>query len=170
VTPALAQRLNPLRERAQAAWSQLAPRERAGMAAAGAALLLLVLVMGALQPALRTLREAPAQRAQVEAALAQMQRDAAEVQRLRALPAVNPPQAAAALQAATQLLGPEAKLSLQGDRAVLEFSNLDGERLGAWLAEVRSAARAKPLEAQLQRGERGYGGRILLQLSAAAPG
>lgn len=154
-------------KRAQAAWSQLAPRERAGVAVAAAALGLLLLVLLFINPALRTLREAPAKLAQAEAQLAQMQRDAAEVQRLRGLPAVNAAQATAALQAATQLLGPEAKLTLQGDRAVLEFSNLEGERLGAWLAEVRSAARAKPVEAQLQRGERGYGGRLVLQLGAA---
>ena len=156
-------------KRARAAWAQLAPRERVGVVAAAAALTLLILVLVFINPALRMLREAPQKLAQANTQLAQMQRDAAEAQRLRTLPAVSAAQATAALQGATQLLGPEAKLSLQGDRAVLDFSNLDGERLGAWLAEVRSAARAKPVEAQLQRGERGYGGRLVLQLSAAAP-
>lgn len=163
---AVARHLAPLRERAQAAWSQLAPRERAAVALAGAALALLLLVLVGIQPAWRTLRDAPAQRAQVESVLAQMQRDAAEAARLRGQPTVSPAQAAAALEAATQALGPGARLSLQGDRAALEFSGLDGERLGAWLAEVRSAARAKPLEAQLQRGDGGYAGRIVLLLGA----
>lgn len=166
-TAVLRQRLNPLRQRAQTAWAQLAPRERLGVAVAAAALGLLLLVLLAINPALRTLREAPARLAQLDLQLAQMRRDAAEAQRLRQLPPVSGAQAAAALQAASQLLGPEARLNLQGDRAILDFSNLDGERLGAWLAEVRSAARAKPVEAQLQRGERGYGGRIVLQLGAA---
>lgn len=161
------QRLSPLRQRAQTAWTQLAPRERLGVSIAGAALGLLLLVLLAINPALRTLRETPTRLAQIELQLAQMQRDAAEAQRLRQLPPVSAAQAAAALQSASQLLGPEARLSLHGDRATLDFSNLDGERLGAWLAEVRSAARAKPVEAQLQRGERGYGGRIVLQLGAA---
>ena len=42
-------------------------------------------------------------------------------------------------EAATARLGPKAKLSLQGDRAVLTLQGVPGDALKAWLAEARSA-------------------------------
>lgn len=156
----------PALEKAHAGWARMAARERL-VVQLGALLLGLLLLVGVgLRPAWKTLNEAPARLAQLDAQLAQMQRAAAEAKRLRQLPPVNPAQAKAALEAATAFLGPDAKLVIQGDRATLSFSNLPGESLGAWLAEVRSAARAKPVEAQLQRAAQGYGGRITLSLSA----
>ncbi len=157
------------RDRLLATWRGLAPRERGGLALAALALGLLLLVLVFINPALRTLREAPARLDQLDAQLAQMQAWAAEAQQLQAQPPVNPAQALAALRAASEFLGPEASLNLQGDRATLHFNNLGGEALGAWLAEARRAARARPLEAQLQRGPGGYGGSIVLQLSTATP-
>jgi general secretion pathway protein M len=154
----------PQIERLQAAWSRLDARERLGLAGAGVALLLLLFVLLLINPALRTLKEAPARLSALDSQLAQMQSLAAEAKRLQQLPPVSPAQAAAALQAATEFLGPEARLTLQGERATLNFTNLSGEQLGAWLVEVRSAARARPVEAQLQRGPNGYGGSIVLAL------
>jgi len=148
----------------QLRWSRLEARERLGLQLAAVALLLLLLVLLFVNPALKTLREAPGRLDELDRQLAQMQGWAAEAKRLQQLPAVNPAQASAALQAATDFLGPEARLTLQGDRATLQFSNLAGEQLGAWLAEVRRAARARPVEAQLQRGPGGYGGSIVLSL------
>jgi general secretion pathway protein M len=40
--------------------------------------------------------------------------------------------------------------------------------LQAWLTEVRSAARARPVEAQLQRGPTGFSGSIVLSLGSPA--
>lgn len=156
----------PALQQAHAAWARMAPRERLSVQVGALLLGLLLLVGGGLRPAWKTLSEAPARLSQLDAQLAAMQAGAAEAKRLQQLPPVNPAQAKAALEAATAFLGPDAKLVLQGDRATLSFSNLTGEALGAWLAEVRSAARAKPVEAQLQRGAQGYGGSITLSLSA----
>ena len=44
-----------------------------------------------------------------------------------------------------------------------------GEALRAWLLEARSGARARPLEAQLQRNPQGFSGSIGLVLAGAAP-
>jgi general secretion pathway protein M len=156
----------PQIERLLVGWGRLDARERLGVLAAGAALLLLVFVMLLINPALKTLREAPAKLSQLDAQLAQMQALATEAKRLQQLPPVSPAQATAALQAATSFLGPEARLTVQGERATLNFSNLSGEQLGAWLVEVRSAARARPVEAQLQRSPNGYGGSIVLALAS----
>jgi len=147
-----------------ARWQALGARERTLLQLAGAALALLLLWSAAIQPALRTLRQAPEQLAQVDAQLQQMQRLAQEVRELREQPPVPAAQALQALRAASERLGSAARLSITGERAVLSLSGIDGEALQAWLGEVRSAARARPIEANLQRGPQGYSGSIVLVL------
>ena len=162
---ALRQALQPL----QAQWQVMGARERRLVLLAGAALALLLLWSLALQPALRTLRQAPAQLAQLDAQLQQMQRLAAEARELRAQPVVPAGQALQALQAASERLGAAGRLSITGERAVLTLNGLEAAALQAWLDEVRGAARARVVEASLQRGPRGYGGSITLSLAGAAP-
>lgn len=162
--PRLPAALQPALVRARQQWQALAPRERLGLQGAAAALVLLALVWLGIQPAWRTLRQAPEQQARLEAQLQQMQQWAAEAQALRQLPPVPAAQAQQALQAATAFLGPAARLDLQGERARVSVTDLNGEALSRWLAEVRSSARARPIEAQLQRGPQGYSGHIVLAL------
>lgn len=152
----------------QARWAALAPRERRLVKAAGLAVGLAVVWMIAVQPAWRTLRDTPAQVDALELQLQQMQRMAVESQQLRATPAVKSAQATEALRAATDRLGPSAKLAVLGDRATLTVEGVSGEALAAWLGEVRSAARARPDEAKLSRGPNGYSGSVVLSL--ARPG
>ena len=157
-----------LRARATVWWRALAPRERQG---ATLALLLVAVAAGwfiAVQPALRTLRSAPAAIDKLDAELQQMQLLATESRALRAAPPVAPAQAAAALQAAAARLGAKAKLVQQGDRATLTLSAVDGEALRSLLAEVRSTARARPIEAQLVRSKSGYDGTLVLAVGGAA--
>ena len=56
---------------------------------------------------------------------------------------------------------------LQGERATLTINGISGNALTGWLGEVRSAARARPVEATLSRGQNGYSGSIALQLARA---
>lgn len=167
MTDELMQRWRPQRQALLQRWQRMAPRERLGLLAAAVALGLLLGVLLLVNPALKTLREAPARLDALDRQLAQMQSAAAEAARLQAQPPVGAAQAQAALQSATAFLGADAQLTLQGDRATLRFTNLDGERLGGWLAEVRRSARARAVEAQLQRGASGYSGSVLLQLPGA---
>jgi general secretion pathway protein M len=153
-----------------ARWQALGGRERAALKLAGAALALLLLWSLALQPALRVLRQAPAQLAEVDAQLQEMRRLAQEARELRALPAVPAAQALQALRASTDRLGAAARLSISGERAVVSLNGIDGEALQAWLGEVRGAARARPVEATLQRGPQGYSGSIVLALGGAGAG
>lgn len=157
-----------LRAQLQARWSRLARRERRLVGGVLALVGLALLWMIAVQPAWRTLRDTPAQIDTVEQQLQQMQRLAAESRELRALPAVRQAQAEEALRGATERLGSNAKLTLQGERATLSLSGVSGEALAAWLGEVRSAARVRPDEAKLSRGPTGYSGTVLL--SFARPG
>ena len=48
-----------------------------------------------------------------------------------------------------------------------QLSGIAGAALQAWLIEVRSAARARPIQAQVQRGPKGYDGSITLDLAGA---
>lgn len=152
-----------------ARWNALGERERARVRAAGWALAVLLIWLVAVQPAWRTLHQVPGQLEVVELQLQEMQSLAAEARELRSAPAVPAARAAEALQAASDHLGAGAKLSLSGDRAVLTVTSLSSDALQAWLGEVRSAARTRPVEAQLQRGPLGFTGTIVLTLSASKP-
>jgi len=148
-------------------WMKLAPRERRLVAAGVAALGLMIVWMIAIGPAWRTLRDAPRQMDALDAQMQQMQRLAGESRELRAAPTVSPSQAGAALRAASDRLGPKAGLSLQGERATLNLTGIQGPQLAAWLGEARSAARARVVEAQLSRGPEGYSGSIVMTVGAA---
>jgi general secretion pathway protein M len=91
-----------------------------------------------------------------------MQGLADEARQLRTTPPVNPELAAAALKAATERLGEKARLSLQGDRAILTLTGVGTGELRDWLAEARSGARARPLEAKLARAAQGYSGTLVV--------
>jgi general secretion pathway protein M len=145
-------------------WQALASRERLGLSIAGAALALLVVWQLGVASAWRTLREAPLQIDRLDAQLQDMQRLASEAQELRGLAPVSAAQAALALKAATDHLGAVGKLSVQGERATLTLNGASSEQLRTWLGEARSAARARPVQAQLQRGPKGYSGTLELSL------
>jgi len=149
----------------KAHWQALGERERIMLKLAGAALGLLLLWLIAIQPALRVLRQSPAQLEAVDLQLQEMQALAQEAAELRGIAPVPAAQAAQALQAASEHLGKDARLTITGDRAVLNVNGISSEALQAWLGEVRSAARARPVEAQLQRGPKGYAGSITLSIA-----
>ena len=153
--------------RAQAGqyWRSRAPRERQLIALGALALAVLIVWLIAVQPALTTLREAPAELDRLDAQWQQMQIAAFESAALRSASPVPPAQANEALRAATERLGGKGKIALQGDRAVLTFSGVPFEALRNWLGEARSAARARPVEAQLLKSATGYSGTITIVLS-----
>lgn len=161
-------RLSQARATARARWAALAARERR-------LVLIAALVLGAgllwavgLAPALRTLASAPAQLAAGEAQAQQMQALATEATALRAVAPVPMAQAQAALSAATGRLGEVAKLSLQGERAVVALKGISGEQLAAWLGEARAGARARVVEASLSQTTPGlYDGSLTLALGSA---
>jgi general secretion pathway protein M len=55
-------------------------------------------------------------------------------------------------------------LQLGGDRATVTFINATGTQVRDWLTEARSAARTRPVEANLTRGPQGYSGTIIVQM------
>ena len=155
---------NALRER----WRTLGTRDRRlallALAVIGAFLVWSV----AIQPAWRILRDAPVQRDLLDLQLQEMRTLATEAQQLRNAPALSAEQSAAALRAASEWLGAKARLSLQGDRAVLTLNGVSSAQLREWLTEARSGARARPVEAQLSRGAQGFNGSVVLTIGAGS--
>lgn len=147
-----------------ARWATLAPRERRLVLLAAAVIGLGLVWAIAIQPALRTLRTAPAEMARLDAQWQAMQRQAAEAGTLRAAPPLPPGLAAQALQGATDRLGGSGRLQLQGERAVLTLNGVHGEALSQWLAEARRGARARPVEAKLQFADTGYRGTLVVAI------
>lgn len=148
-----------------AQWRARDARERRALLLAAAVLGAFVLWSLALAPAWRTVRAAPAQIEALEAQLQTMQRLARDAQTLRAVAPVPLDQAQAALTAAAERLGAQAKLSLQGERALLTLKGVHPDQLNALLAEARAGARAKVVEAQLSQTSPGsYDGSLTLAL------
>lgn len=164
---AVAAQLEQARAQALARWQALGERERLALLLVAGLLSVLIAWSVLLAPALRTLKAAPAELEKLELQLQQMQAQAQEVRALRAAPTVPAAQAQAALTASVEHLGPAARLNRTGDRAVVTLNGISPEMLQAWLSEVRAAARARPVEAQLSRGPKGYSGSLVLTLGGA---
>ena len=156
-----------LRAQASAWWRSRAARERQALTLMALVSALFIGWSVLIGPALRSVREAPARLDRLDAQLQQVQRSAAESVALRNNAPVSTAQAGLALKAASDRLGERARLSVQGDRASLVLTGVDADALRAWLLEARNGARARPVEAQLQRDPRGYSGTLSLTLGGA---
>lgn len=148
-------------------WAVRSARDRRLLALAGTVLGLFITWSLAVQPAWRTLQVAPVQRDALDGQWQAMQRLAAEAKDLRAAPPVSIEQSSAALRAATERLGDQGRLAMQGERAVLTLQGVSTSQLRDWLAEARSGARARPVEARLTRAAQGYSGTVVVALGGA---
>ncbi len=145
-----------------ARWRALSERDRRAAVIAGAAIALLLVWWIGVQPALRTVRAAPAQIDRLDAQLQAMQRQATEAAELRGTAPLTAAQSTAALQAATARLGARGRLVVAGERATLTVNGATGAQLRDWLSEARSGARARPLQAQFMRSPQGYSGTLIV--------
>ncbi len=150
--------LAPLR----AWWLAQTARDRRLLLLGAAVLLAFFTWAVLLRPALGTLGRAAAESERLQAQMQTMQRLAAEAQQWRAQPPVSAEQSSTALQAATDRLGDSGRLALQADRAVLTLNGASPAQLRDWLAEARSGARARPVQAQLTRGDTGFSGTLVV--------
>jgi len=157
-----------LKSQAITFWRSRSLRERQALGAGFVALVVVLIWLTLVQPAWRTLREAPAQLDEIDRQLQQIRVTATEVTTLRSVAPVSAPQAAAALKAATDRLGAQGRLSLQGDRASLTLTNVASDDLYDWLTDARSAARSRPIEASLSRTRQGYSGTIVVTLGGSS--
>jgi general secretion pathway protein M len=158
--------LTDTRDQLHARFAKLDARERQMVIVIGVALAFLIVWLVLVRPAWKTLDDAPALRAQADAQLLQMQAIANEARQLRALPPVPQSVAEQVLKAATDELGAKAKLSVQGDRAILSLTGANGEDIRKWLIQARGGARARPIEATLTRAGDGYNGTLVVAIGS----
>ena len=133
-------------------WQALSAREKRLITWAAALLGVALVWWVALAPALRTVRQAPAQQAALDAQWQALKDLQAQAQSLQNQPRMSQAEALRALQnATTELLGASAQLQTVGERSTITFKAVPAATLASWLARVRTQARAVPTEAHWQR-------------------
>jgi len=155
----------------QTRWDALSERERQLAAFAGTLVLVYLLWAMTIQPAWKTLREAPSQRAQAQALLDQLQAMAVQAQALQASAGAQgatqePPRTMeAGVDDATRALlrgalGDSVRLDVQGRAVTVHFDGVSGEQVRQALQLLRSRLRAQLVDAELAPGEGGIRGRL----------
>lgn len=146
-------------------WRQLKMSERRLILAAFWLIFAALLWWLAIAPALKTIKEAPAQHRALDAQLQSMRSLSAEAKNLQSQPKLGLDEAQKALQSAvTQRFGSTAQLNLTGERASLTLKNASPQELALWLTQVRVNARALPTEAKLTRNGDVWDGTMVLTL------
>jgi general secretion pathway protein M len=134
----------------QAAWARRSPREQQLLGIGFWVLALAALWMLALAPALRTWQEAPARQALLDTQSQRMRQLQAQAQSLQKPAAPSRTDAALWLEKNLAELGPNARISIQGDSATLSLQAAPAAALARWLSQARDNAQALPTQAQLQ--------------------
>ncbi len=133
-------------------WRARAARERRLMLLAAWVIAAGLVWQVTVAPALQTWQEASTKQAALDAQTTRLLQLQAQAKGLQSTP---PPSRTAAVQAlesnAAQWLGPDARVSLQGEQVRVTFKAAPAEGLSRWLAQARSQAQALPVQAQLQR-------------------
>ena len=146
--------MNAALETLRARWASLDARERRLVGIAAALVGLALVWWIALSPALKTLREAPAEHARLDAQLQQMTTLQSQAKALQSQPRANPDEAMKALEGSVRSgLGPTAQIQQQGSGEGVNviIRAVPAEALAQWLAQARGNARAVPREVHLTR-------------------
>ena len=134
----------------QAVWSRRNPREQRLLGIGVWVLGLAVLWVLALGPALHTWQEAPARQALLDAQSQRMRQLQAQAQSLQKPAVITRTDASKWLEKNLNELGPNARISLQGETATLSLQAAPATALARWLSQARDNAQALPTQAQLQ--------------------
>lgn len=140
-----------LRSAWQGAWAQRSPREQQLLRLGAWVLALAALWSLALAPALRTWQEAPARQAALDAQSQSMRQLQAQARQLQQPQTLSRTEAVQWLEQHLDTLGPNAQISLQGERATLRLQAAPAEALARWLRLARENAQALPVQANLQQ-------------------
>ena len=136
----------------QTRWAALQPREKTLVLASAVLVLAALLWWLALAPALKTLRSAPQQHQALDAQLEQMKRLQAQATQMQSQPVLDQAASRRALDAAVkQRLGATTQVNVVGDRATVILKAGPADAIAPWLAQVRTNARALPVEVKLNR-------------------
>jgi general secretion pathway protein M len=146
-------------------WRQLKMSERRLILIAFCLIIIALLWWFAIAPALKTIKEAPAQHRELDKQLLNMRTLSAEAKNLQNQPRLAFDEAQKALQSSvTQRFGSAAQLNLTGERASLTLKNANPQELTLWLTQARVNARALPTDVKLNRIGDTWDGTLLLNL------
>lgn len=134
----------------QAAWARRSPREQQLLGIGFWVVGLAALWVLALAPALSTWQEAPARQALLDTQSQRMRQLQAQAQSLQKPAAISRTDATLWLEKSLAELGPNARISLQGETATLSLQAAPAAALAHWLSQARDHAQALPTQAQLQ--------------------
>jgi general secretion pathway protein M len=135
----------------QARWQGLSARERLLVSVLIGLFGVWLFVSIAISPALRTLNASESQRSEVAQQVVQMgalQQRAQELQKTKPL---SRDESLRNLQSITPSGNPALKMTIQGDRVLVQLKNLSASQLATWLAQARSNAQALPDEVHISR-------------------
>ena len=157
-----------MKRRLAAAWARLPAAQRRWLGPAAWLLVLLALWQFSLAPALTTWRESAVQHRLLDAQWQAMQQQVQALQALQGLPRPDRARATDALAQSIKPLGAQARLNVEGGRAIVAVQGLTADALAGWLSSVRTDTQAVPLEAELQRqpGAALWDGRVVLAVPA----
>jgi general secretion pathway protein M len=148
-------------------WQRVSPREQRLIQVAAAVLGLSLLWWLGIAPALKVLKQAPAQHQKLDAQLQTMQQLQAQTQNLRAQKALSASEAKELLTQSLKPLAEHAQMVVQVQRVNISLNQVAPEALSQLLATLRQNARMAPIEAHLQRNPAGtWEGALILQLPA----
>jgi general secretion pathway protein M len=120
----------------------------------------------AVAPALKIIKQAPAQHRELDKQLLDMRILSTEAKNLQSQPKLALDEAQKALQSSvTQRFGNAAQLNLTGERASLTFKTVNSQELALWLTQARVNARALPTDVKLNRNGDTWDGTLVLNLS-----
>lgn len=133
------------------AWGQRSPREQNLLRLGALLLLLAALWQWALAPAWRTWQEAPSRQALLDSQTQRMRQLQAQAQGLQKPSAISRTEATEWLEKNLSELGPNAKISLQGDNATLRVESAPASAMARWLSQARDNAQTLPMQGQMQQ-------------------
>jgi general secretion pathway protein M len=142
--------LHVWRQQALGQWQRLSPREQTGLRALGALLALALAWWVLVAPALNTLTQSNAHRAELAQQHAHMLALQAQAQRLQTRTPLARDEALRQLQSLSPSAG-SVQMQPQGERVTVQLKAVPATALAQWLSQAREQAQALPLEAHLTR-------------------
>ena len=140
-----------VRQAGQQLWRQRSPREQMLLRWGAWLVLAVSLWQWALAPALRTWHQAPTRQAALDLQTQRMRQMQAQAQSLQKPASVSRTEAVQWLEKNLSELGPNAKISLQGDQVSLQVEAAPAQAMARWLSQARDSAQALPTQGQMQQ-------------------
>ena len=149
-------------------WGRLAAREQQLVALMAAVVVLALVWFVGVAPALRTVRNAPAQIEALDMQWQTMQALGAQARTMQGRPPLTRDEALREMElAARQRLGGAAQVNATADRVTVVLKDAPPQMMAPWLSQARLKARVVVSQANLTRTPLGWEGTLVFNLPAS---